>query len=70
MELFDLAKCVIFTFTSSKKITKLSVTEKFLSEEAVKCDDSIGLRDEQKNASLYLMGRSEISISPHSRTSF
>jgi hypothetical protein len=60
-----LAKCVIFTFTS-KKITKLSATEKILSEKAVKCDDSIELRDDQMNA----WERSEIPVVARIRTSF
>jgi hypothetical protein len=49
MELFCLAKCVILTVTS-KKITKLSATEK-----AVKCYYTSELRDEQSKSALCLM---------------
>jgi hypothetical protein len=63
MKLFGLAKCM-FTFTS-KKIINLSATEKILLEEAVKFDDSIELRNKQKNALLSLIEKSEISVIAH-----
>jgi hypothetical protein len=53
MELFCLAKCSIFRFTSKKK-TKLSLTEKILSEEIAKYDDTNELKDEQRNDKLCL----------------
>ena len=47
MELFCLAKCSI------EGKTKLSLTEKILSEEIAKYDDTNGLKDEQRNDKLY-----------------
>jgi hypothetical protein len=47
MELFCLAKCSIFRFTSKEK-TKLSVTEKILSKEIAKYDDTKELKEKQR----------------------
>jgi hypothetical protein len=47
--------------------TKLSLTEKILSEETAKYDDTNELKEEQRNDKLYLI---EISVIALSRTIF
>jgi uncharacterized membrane protein YbaN (DUF454 family) len=66
MELFCLAQCSTFKFTSKKKPNWL-LQRKKLSEEIANYDDTNELKDEKRNDKLYLI---EIAVIALNRTIF
>jgi hypothetical protein len=72
MELFCLAKCIIFyiVFSLRRRNQTICHGKKKMSEEIAKYDDTIEVKEEQGNALLYLMKRLEIAVIALSRTIF